>query len=46
MRLIIHWLLSALALIIVAYLVPGFEISGIVPIGLQARLFNSRRPKG
>jgi len=39
MRLIIHWLLSALALIIVAYLVPGFEISGIKAALIAALVF-------
>lgn len=29
MRLIVHWLLSALALIIVAHIVPGFYVAGI-----------------
>ena len=29
MRLIVNWLLSALALLIVAYVVPGFQVSGI-----------------
>lgn len=29
MRLILHWLLSALSLIIVAHVVPGFELNGI-----------------
>ena len=29
MRLIIHWLLSALSLIIVSRVVPGFEVAGI-----------------
>jgi putative membrane protein len=38
MRLILHWLLSALALIIVAYLVPGFEISGGIKTALIAAL--------
>ncbi len=28
LRLIVHWLLSALALVIVAHIVPGFWISG------------------
>ena len=28
-RLLIHWFLSALSLIIVAHLVPGFHLSGI-----------------
>ena len=39
MRLIIHWLLSALALIIVAYVVPGFEISGIGAALIAALVF-------
>lgn len=38
MRLILHWLLSALALIIVAYLVPGFEIPGGIKAALIAAL--------
>lgn len=29
MRLIVNWLLSALALLIAAYIVPGFYVSGI-----------------
>ena len=29
MRLLVNWLLSALALLIVAHLVPGFEVAGI-----------------
>lgn len=29
MRLILHWILSALALLLVAYVVPGFHLSGI-----------------
>jgi putative membrane protein len=29
MRIIVNWLLSALALLIVAYVVPGFHVSGI-----------------
>lgn len=29
MRMIANWLLSALALLIVAYIVPGFQVSGI-----------------
>jgi putative membrane protein len=39
MRLIIHWLLSALALIIVAYVVPGFEVSGIGAALIAALVF-------
>jgi putative membrane protein len=30
MRMIVHWLLNAIALLIVTYLVPGFHVSGIV----------------
>ncbi len=30
MRLIVNWLLSAIALLIVAYIVPGFHVSGIL----------------
>lgn len=30
MRLLLHWILSALALLIVAYFVPGFFVAGIV----------------
>ncbi len=30
MRLLLHWILSALALLIVAHIVPGFELSGFV----------------
>jgi putative membrane protein len=29
MRLLVHWLLSALALVIVAHIVPGFYVAGI-----------------
>ena len=29
MRMIVNWLLSAIALLIVAYIVPGFHVSGI-----------------
>lgn len=39
MRLILHWLLSALALLIVAYLVPGFEVSGIKAALIAALVF-------
>ncbi len=28
-NLIVHWLLSALSLVIVAHLIPGFEVNGI-----------------
>jgi putative membrane protein len=29
MRMVVNWLLSALALLIVAYIVPGFHVNGI-----------------
>ncbi len=31
MRLLIHWFLSAIALLVVSHLVPGFHVRGIVP---------------
>jgi putative membrane protein len=31
MRLILHWILSAIALLIVSHLVPGFHVSGLWP---------------
>ena len=31
MKLLLHWLLSAIALIVVAQVVPGFHVSGLVP---------------
>ena len=30
-KLLLHWLLSALALIVVSKLVPGFQVTGLVP---------------
>jgi putative membrane protein len=30
MRMLVHWLLNAIALLIVAYVVPGFHMSGIL----------------
>jgi putative membrane protein len=30
MRMIVNWLLSAIALLLVAYIVPGFHVSGIL----------------
>jgi putative membrane protein len=30
MRMIVHWLLNAIALMIVAYVIPGFHVSGIL----------------
>jgi len=31
MKLLLHWLLSALALLVVSHLVPGFHVRGFVP---------------
>lgn len=36
MKLLLHWLLSALALILVAHLVPGFHLRGLVPALIAA----------
>lgn len=36
MRLILHWILSAIALIVVAHLVPGFHVRGLVPALIAA----------
>jgi putative membrane protein len=36
LRLILHWILSAIALIIVSKLVPGFHVSGLVPALIAA----------
>ena len=36
MRLLLHWILSALALIIVSHLVPGFVVKGFVPALIAA----------
>ena len=36
MRLLLHWILSALALIVVAHLVPGFHVAGLVPALIAA----------
>jgi len=36
MRLLLHWILSALALILVSHLVPGFHVTGIVPALIAA----------
>ncbi|MFZ0340371.1 MAG: phage holin family protein [Terracidiphilus sp.] len=36
MRLLLHWVLSALALLIVSHLVPGFHVSGFVPALIAA----------
>jgi uncharacterized membrane protein YvlD (DUF360 family) len=31
MRLLVRWLINALSLLIVAYIVPGFELHGLLP---------------
>jgi putative membrane protein len=36
MRLLLHWILSALALILVAHFVPGFHVAGLVPALIAA----------
>ncbi len=36
MRLILHWILSALALIVVSHLVPGFHVRGLAPALIAA----------
>jgi putative membrane protein len=36
MRLLLHWLLSALALLIVSHFVPGFHVAGLIPALIAA----------
>jgi putative membrane protein len=36
MRLLLHWLLSALALLVVSHLVPGFHVNGLLPALIAA----------
>lgn len=36
MRLLLHWFLSAIALLIVSEIVPGFHVAGIVPALIAA----------
>jgi len=36
MRLLLHWILSAIALLIVSRLVPGFHVNGLVPALIAA----------
>lgn len=36
MRLLLHWFLSAIALLIVSRIVPGFHVAGIVPALIAA----------
>ena len=36
MRLLLHWILSALALLLVAHFVPGFHVAGLIPALIAA----------
>jgi putative membrane protein len=36
MKLLLHWLLSAIALLIVSHLVPGFVVTGLIPALIAA----------
>jgi putative membrane protein len=36
MRLLLHWILSAIALIVVSHLVPGFQVTGFIPALIAA----------
>jgi putative membrane protein len=36
MRLLLHWILSALALVLVSRLVPGFHVNGLIPALIAA----------
>jgi putative membrane protein len=36
MRLLLHWILSALALLLVSHFVPGFHVAGLVPALIAA----------
>lgn len=36
MRLLLHWILSAIALIVVSRIVPGFHVAGLVPALIAA----------
>ncbi len=36
MKLLLHWLLSALALLAISHLVPGFHVRGLVPALIAA----------
>ena len=36
MKLLLHWLLSAIALLVVSHLVPGFTVRGLVPALIAA----------
>jgi putative membrane protein len=36
LRLLLHWILSAIALLVVSYIVPGFHVHGLVPALIAA----------
>jgi putative membrane protein len=36
MRLLLHWILSALALLLVSHFVPGFHVAGLLPALIAA----------
>jgi putative membrane protein len=36
LRLILHWILSAIALVVVSHLVPGFHVNGLIPALIAA----------
>src|ERR1700691_4467413 len=36
MRLLLHWILSALALLLVSHFVPGFHVAGLIPALIAA----------
>jgi len=36
MKLLLHWLLSALALLLVSHFVPGFHVNGLIPALIAA----------
>jgi len=36
LRLILHWILSAIALIVVSHVVPGFHVNGLIPALIAA----------
>jgi putative membrane protein len=36
LRLLLHWILSAIALLLVSHLVPGFQVRGLVPALIAA----------
>jgi putative membrane protein len=36
LRLLLHWILSAIALLLVSHLVPGFQVRGLIPALIAA----------